>query len=103
MNLFKARQDGVALRQVQRCDDLPVLQPLVYAVLLADRIALQHDELLIEFLTQFTLPLERQVGGTHDQGPWKQTAQVQLAQQNAIAAVGNCATLNLKALDLNSA
>src|SRR5690242_17361498 len=81
MDLLQARQDRIPLRQVQRGDDLPMLQPLVDTELLANGVALQNDELLVEFFAQLALPLKRQIGGAYDQGAQTQAAQFQLPQQ----------------------
>ena len=53
---------SVALGEVERSDDLLLLQPLVDAELVADVAALEHDELLVELLLQLPLPLEGKVG-----------------------------------------
>ena len=80
------RQSGQyvgALCQVERGDDLTLLQPLVDPELFADVTALEHDELLVEFLVELALPLEREVRGTDDQRPFDEAAQLELTDQQA--------------------
>ena len=47
-HLLEASDDGVALGEIERGDDLTVLKPPVDAVLLADVAASEHDEFLVE-------------------------------------------------------
>ena len=82
-HLRQAGQDVGALGQVERGDDLPLLQPLVDAELAAQVGALQHDEPLLELLVELALPLERQVRGADHQDAFDQPAQLELADQEA--------------------
>ena len=83
VDLPQAGQDVVALGQVERRDDLAVLQPLVDAELVADVAALEDQELLVELLLQLALPLEGEVGRADDQDPLGQAAQLQFADEQA--------------------
>jgi hypothetical protein len=58
--LPETRQNLTALGQVERRDNLRALKPLIDAVLFANVAALQRFELLIEFVPEFALPLERE-------------------------------------------
>ncbi len=69
--------------KIQRGDDLRRLQPLVDAELLANLVALEDDELLLELFLQFALPLESQVGGADDQHPLGESAQLQFPDEQA--------------------
>src|SRR6185312_7288414 len=51
--------------------------------LLADIAPLQHFELLVEFLLELALPLEREVGRADDEHALDQLAQLQLADKEA--------------------
>ena len=81
VNLFESGQDLVALRQIERRDDLVPLHPLVDAELVADVAALEDDELLVELLAQFALPLERQVRRVNDQDALDESAELEFAKQ----------------------
>ena len=83
MDLPQAGQDVVALGQVERGDDLLLLQPLVDPELVADVLALHHQELLVELLLQLALPLEGEVGRADDEDALGQPAQLQLADEQA--------------------
>ena len=72
-----------ALRQVERRDDLVALQPLVHAELVADVLALHDQELRVELLLQFALPLEGEVGRADDQDALGEAAELQLADEQA--------------------
>ena len=61
VDLPQARQDLRPLGKVEGRDDLVLFQPLVDAELIADIAAFEDKELLVEFLFQLTLPLERVV------------------------------------------
>ena len=67
VDLPQAGQDFRPLGQVERRDELLLFEPLVDAELVADVVALDDDELLVELLLQFALPLEGEVGGADDQ------------------------------------
>ena len=71
----------VPLGEVERGDNLPVFEPLIDAVLLADVAALEHDELLVELLLKLALPLEGEVGRADDQDAIGQAAKLQFADQ----------------------
>ena len=60
-----------------------LLQPLVDAELVADVLALQDQELLVELLLQLALPLEGEVGRADDQDALGEAAQLQLADEQA--------------------
>ncbi|MDW8470219.1 MAG: hypothetical protein RML56_16030 [Burkholderiales bacterium] len=72
-----------ALGQIERGDDAVALQPLIDAELLADVLALQHHELGVEFLLQFPLPLESEVGRADDEDALGKAAKLQLADQES--------------------
>lgn len=74
--LSKAGKNLGAFGKVQRRDDLLLLQPLVDAELVANVAALQDKELLVEFLLQLSLPLERQVRRANHEHPFGQSAEL---------------------------
>ncbi len=51
------------------------------AELVADVVALDDHELLVELLLQFALPLEGEVGGADDQNALDETAQLQFLDE----------------------
>ena len=67
MDLAEARQYFSALRKIKRCDHAAALEPLIYAELLAKVLALHDQELCVEFLLEFALPLEGEVRRTDDE------------------------------------
>lgn len=81
MHLSQSREDIGALGQVERGDDLVLFHPLVDAKLVADIAALQNHKLLIEFLLEFALPLEREVGRTDHQNPLDEASQLEFSHQ----------------------
>ena len=81
MHLAQAREDVGAFREVERRDDLVLLQPLVDAELVADIAAFENQELLVELFLQLALPLEAQVRGAHDEHPLDETPELQLAHE----------------------
>ena len=72
-----------ALGEVERGDDPVPLQPLVDAELVADVLALEDEELLVELLLQLALPLEGEVGRADDQDALGEAAQLELADEQA--------------------
>ena len=74
---------SVRLARSSEVMTLLLLQPLVDAELVADVAALQDEELLVELLLQFPLPLEGQVGRADDQDPFGQAAQLQFTDEKA--------------------
>ena len=83
MNLPQPGKDFGPLRQVERRDDPIAFQPLVHAELVADVLALHDQELRVELLLQFALPLEGEVGRADDQDALGEAAQLQLANEKA--------------------
>ncbi len=83
VDLAQPGQDVGALRQVERRDDPVALQPLVHAELVADVLALEDQELLVELLLQLALPLEGEVGRADDQDALGEAAQLELADEQA--------------------
>ena len=81
VNLPEPRQDIVPLGQIQRCDDLVLLHPLVHPELASDVASLEHQELLVELLAHLALPLEGQVRGTDHQDALDQAPQLEFANQ----------------------
>jgi len=79
-HLPEARQDVLALGQVERGDQPVSLQPLVHPELLADITALENQELRVELLA---LPLEGQVGRADDQDALRWAAQLEFADEQA--------------------
>jgi hypothetical protein len=83
VNLSQPGKDLGPLRQVKRRDHPIALQPLVHAELVADVLALHHQELGVELLFQFSLPLEGEVGRADDQDAFGETPKLQLANEKA--------------------
>ena len=81
VHLAQAGQDVGAFREIERRDDLVLLEPLIDPELLADVAAFEHQELLVELLFQLALPLEAQVCGTDHQHSLDETAELQLAYE----------------------
>ena len=67
VDLAQAGQDLRPLGQVEGGNQLLLFEPLVDAELVADVVALDDEELLVELLLEFPLPLEGEVGRGHDQ------------------------------------
>ena len=67
VDLAQAGQDLRPLGKVQRRDELLLFEPLVDAELIADVVALDDEEFLVEFLLEFALPLEGKVRWGDDQ------------------------------------
>src|SRR5262249_8044679 len=76
-------QDLGPLGQVERGDDAVLFEPLVDAELLADVVAAEDDELLVELLLQLALPLEGEIGGADDEDAPGQPPELQLADEQA--------------------
>ena len=83
MHLLQPGQDLGALGEVERGDDLLLLQPLVDPELVADIAALHHQKRLVEFFPEFPLPLERQVRGADDEHPFNEAAELEFADEEA--------------------
>ena len=83
VGLPEAGQDLGALGQIQRGDHLLLLHPLVDTELIADVAPLQHQELLVELLLEFALPLKRQVGRADDENPFDEAPQLEFADEQA--------------------
>jgi hypothetical protein len=81
VHLAQARQDLGTLGEIQRGYDAVSLQPLVDAELLADVMPLHDEKRRVELLLKLALPLKRQVRRAHDEDPFGQPAQLQLADQ----------------------
>lgn len=62
VDLPQSWEDIGPLCEVERCEDLPVFQPLIHAELIADVATSELQELLVELLFQLALPLKRQIG-----------------------------------------
>jgi hypothetical protein len=75
VDLPQAGQHVVALRQVQRGDDLGSFEELVDPILLAQITAFDDLEFLVEFLLQLALPLEGKVGRADDENALDQVPQ----------------------------
>jgi hypothetical protein len=60
-----------------------MLHPLVDAELVADVAALDDQKFLVEFLLQFTLPLESQVGRAGDENPIGEPSQLEFPNEKA--------------------
>ena len=60
-----------------------LLQPLVHAELVADVLALHDEELLVELLLQFALPLEGEVRRADDQDALGEAAELQFPDEQA--------------------
>ena len=83
VDLLQPGEDVLPLGQVQGCHDLGPLQPLVHSELVVDVAASHHDELLVELLQEFPLPLESQVGGADDEYPLHQAPELELPDEKA--------------------
>ena len=83
MDLPQPGKDFGPLRQIERRDHPIAFQPLVHAELVADVLALHHQELRVELLFQFALPLEGEVGRADDQDALGETPKLQLANEKA--------------------
>ena len=83
VHLPQPGKDVFALGEVQRGDDLLLVEPLVDAELVAYVAALQHEESFVELLPELPLPLEGQVRGAHDQDAFDQASKLELADQQA--------------------
>jgi len=81
MNLPQTWQHLGPLGKVERRDDLLLLQPLVDTELIADVAALEDQELLVELLFQFALPLEGEVRRADHKNPLGQAAQLKLPDE----------------------
>jgi hypothetical protein len=66
MNLPQPGKDLRPLRQIERCDQPIAFQPLIHTELVANVLALHHQELRVELFLQFALPLEGEVGRADD-------------------------------------
>ena len=82
-HLPQARQDLLALGEVERGHHRRLLHPLVHAELGPQLAALQHHERLVELLLQLALPLEREVRRGDDQDALGKAAQLQLADEQS--------------------
>ena len=69
--------------EVERREDLLLLQPLIDAELIADVTAFDDQKLLVEFFLQVALPLKRQVQGTDDKNPLGEASKLQRADQKS--------------------
>ena len=83
VDLFQPGEDVLTLGQVQGCNDLGALQPLVHSELIVDVGPSHYDELLVELLQEFPLPLESQVSWADDEYPLHQAAELELADEEA--------------------
>ena len=83
VDLAQARQHVGPLGEVERGDDLRLLQPLVHAELVAEVAALEDQESFVELFLQLALPLEGQVGRADDQHPLGEPAQLEFADEQA--------------------
>ena len=72
-NLAQTWQDILALGQVERCDHLALLQPLVHAELIAYITPSEDEKLLIKLLLQLALPLKRKIRRADDEDAFSQT------------------------------
>src|SRR3989442_5403861 len=81
MDLFQSRQDVRSFGEVQGSEDLLVFNPLVDAELVADGVAPDDMELLVELLHQFALPLEGQIRRTDDEDALCQATKLQFADE----------------------
>ncbi len=81
VDLAQPRQDVVALGQVEGGDDPVSLQPLVYAELVANVLALEHEELRVELLLELALPLEGEIGRTDDQDALGEAAELEFTDE----------------------
>ncbi|MBF8306153.1 MAG: hypothetical protein HW398_1341, partial [Acidobacteria bacterium] len=83
IGLAHTRQNLVALGQVHRGDELRFVVPEIHAVLHPQIAAAQDVEALLEFVGHFALPLEGEVGRTHNQDAFGEPAQFQFLDQQA--------------------
>src|SRR5437763_16460580 len=83
MNLAQAGQDFGPFREVQRRDELLLFEPLVDAELVADVVALDDEELLVELLLEFALPLEGEVRRGDDQDALAHAPELEFLDQQA--------------------
>ena len=74
-------QDLRPLGQVERRNQLLLFEPLVDAELVADVVALDDEELLVELLLEFALPLEGEVGRGHDQDALAHAPELELLDE----------------------
>ena len=81
--LSKSGQNVVPFREIKRGDDPVLLQPLVDAELIANITSFEHEEFLVELLSQFPLPLKRQIRRTDNEDSFHQTAQLEFAHAGA--------------------
>src|SRR5437867_3892033 len=81
MDLFQPRQDVRSFGKVQGGEDLLVFNPLVNAELIADGVAPDDMELLVELLLQLALPLEGQIRRTDDEDALCQATKFQFADE----------------------
>ena len=81
--LTQTGQDIGPLGEVERHDDLFLLQPPVDAEPVADVAAPENEERLVELLPELALPLERQVRGANHDYPFGKSAQLELPHEEA--------------------
>ena len=81
--LMQTGKDIGPLGEVERHDDLFLLQPPVDAELVADVAAPENEERLVELLPELALPLERQVRGANHDYPFGESAQLELPHEEA--------------------
>ena len=60
-----------------------LFEPLIHTELIADVFSLEDEELLVEFLLQFPLPLKGEVSRTNDHDTFGKSAEFQLANEKA--------------------
>src|ERR1700682_4063339 len=83
MNLAQPWQDRLALRQIERCNDLPIFEPLIDPELLANIATFKDDEFLVKLFLEFSLPLESQVCRTYNETPLTQAAKLEFPDEQA--------------------
>src|SRR6266545_8146746 len=83
MHLAQSWENLPALGQVQGCDHTLLFEPLVDAELVANIPALEYEELLVELLVQLPLPLKGEVRRNDNENALGQTAEFELADQEA--------------------
>jgi hypothetical protein len=78
VHLVQAGENLVALGEIERRDDVLVLQPLINPELVADIRPLEHQEGLVKLLLELSLPLKSQIGWADDEEAFHQTPEFQL-------------------------
>src|SRR5204863_8567656 len=83
LHLSQTWKDLCPLGEIERGDYPLLLDPLVHAELVADVSAFEHKEFLVELLVKLALPLKGEIRRHDDEDAFGQSAQFELADQEA--------------------